>query len=342
MRQISRGDVGVRRPRHAVRHHDQPLAHRVQHRPHQREQPVLPGDALVHTDKGLIRFAELVDRARDGETFGVYTHDATNPDAPAERLEITRPEAIMVTGFNEIVKLRFSNGMELRCTPNHRIFTTNRGYVEAEDLTGDDEVKVLTLPAPAVAADWRHRRVESPRSRSAGRGDKRSRDVHTSPRSGRPSSRTTSAGSSATAASPATWSSTVYGSDGGAGATSCPRIARSRREMNDGVGSDAVGAGERHGAAPPEPARRSRGSSRRSACRARRRPTKVVPEADVPGPAARSSPRSSEGLFDADGCVYDGENESLRRARLGVARAARRRAAAAVDVRHLQPDLRST
>ena len=31
-----RGRVGVRRPRHAVRHHDQPLAHRGQHRPHQR------------------------------------------------------------------------------------------------------------------------------------------------------------------------------------------------------------------------------------------------------------------------------------------------------------------
>ena len=93
--------------------------------------PCFPGDARVHTDKGLIRFDQLVDRVRLGETFGVYTHDATNPDAPAERLEITSPEAVMITGWNEIVKLRFSNGMELRCTPNHRIFTVNRGYVEA-------------------------------------------------------------------------------------------------------------------------------------------------------------------------------------------------------------------
>ena len=42
--------------------------------------PCFPGSARVHTDKGLIAFAELVDRANDGETFGVYTHDATNPD----------------------------------------------------------------------------------------------------------------------------------------------------------------------------------------------------------------------------------------------------------------------
>ncbi|HLF41882.1 MAG TPA: LAGLIDADG family homing endonuclease, partial [Acidimicrobiia bacterium] len=117
--------------------------------------PCFPGDALVHTDKGLIAFAELVDRVRLGESFGVYTHDATNPDAPAERLEITTPEAVMITGFNEIVKLSFSNGMDLRCTPNHRIFTTNRGYVQASELTVEDEVKVLDLPAPAVNADRR-------------------------------------------------------------------------------------------------------------------------------------------------------------------------------------------
>ncbi|MGH8990683.1 MAG: LAGLIDADG family homing endonuclease, partial [Acidimicrobiia bacterium] len=117
--------------------------------------PCFPGDARVHTDKGLVRFDELVDRVRLGETFGVYTHDATNPDAPAERLEITTPEAVMITGFNEIVKLSFSNGMELRCTPNHKIFTVNRGYVPASELSEADDVKVLDLPAPAVNAEWR-------------------------------------------------------------------------------------------------------------------------------------------------------------------------------------------
>ncbi|HZU71976.1 MAG TPA: LAGLIDADG family homing endonuclease [Acidimicrobiales bacterium] len=115
--------------------------------------PCFPGSALVHTDKGLIHFAELFDRANRGETFGVYTHDLTNPDAPREALAITTPEAFMITGYNDIVRLRFDSGMELRCTPGHRIFTTNRGYVEASQLTPDDEVQVLDLPAPAINAD---------------------------------------------------------------------------------------------------------------------------------------------------------------------------------------------
>ncbi|MGH9120325.1 MAG: LAGLIDADG family homing endonuclease, partial [Acidimicrobiales bacterium] len=117
--------------------------------------PCFTGDSLVHTDKGLIPFRELFDRANRGESFAVYTHDATNPDEPVQRLELTRPEAYMITGVNPINRLRFDNGMELRCTPSHAIFTLNRGYVPAAELRLDDQVKVLDLPAPAVSADWR-------------------------------------------------------------------------------------------------------------------------------------------------------------------------------------------
>ncbi|HEY1830461.1 MAG TPA: LAGLIDADG family homing endonuclease [Acidimicrobiales bacterium] len=115
--------------------------------------PCFPGSARVHTDKGLIPFSELLERANLGETFGIYTHDATNPDDPAEQMLITSPEAFMITGYNDIVRLRFDNGLELRCTPSHKIFTANRGYVEARKLVHDDEVKLLDLEAPATNAD---------------------------------------------------------------------------------------------------------------------------------------------------------------------------------------------
>ncbi len=161
--------------------------------------PCFPGDARVHTDKGLIRFEELFDRARAGETFGVYTHDATNPDAPAQRLEVTSPEAFMITGHNEIVKLRFDNGMELRCTPAHRIFTTSRGYVEARELTADDEVKVIDLPPPSTPMPASRCRPTFGPTPSRATGLARCG----SPRSGPPSSGTTWAGWWATGASPA-------------------------------------------------------------------------------------------------------------------------------------------
>ena len=289
----------------------------------------------MHTDKGLVRFADLLDRARHGETFGIYTHDATNPDAPAERLEITRPEAIMITGFNEIVKLRFSNGMELRCTPGHRIFTVNRGYVEAKDLTAEDQVKVLTLPAPAVAADWAIP-VQARLYALAGKGGNASRAFRL----------------------PEKWTpelghylgwlvgdgcisgdvvSTVYGSDEEREHV-LPAHRELAAEMNDGVISTP--SVQANGTVQLRQSRRvvarffeALGVSRKKAAE------KVVPESIYQAPPEVVS-AFLRGLFDADGCVYDGEKSryvglgsASRELLVGVQRLL-------VDVRRVQPHLR--
>ncbi len=141
-------DPGLQYDTTINRWHTAPLAGKING-----SNPCFPGSAKVHTDKGLIAFSELLARANAGESFGIYTHDATNPESPTEEMVITPPEAFMITGFNDIVRLRLDNGVELRCTPSHRIFTTNRGYVEARHLTFRDEVKLLDLEAPALEAD---------------------------------------------------------------------------------------------------------------------------------------------------------------------------------------------
>jgi ribonucleoside-diphosphate reductase alpha chain len=265
--------------------------------------PCFPGSERVHTDKGLIRFEDLLARASRGESFGIYTHDATNPDAPAERLEITRPEAIMVTGFNEIVRLEFSNGMELRCTPSHRIFTTNRGYVEASELTDDDRIKVLNLPAPATAADPRIPKLAR-LSALAGRGDKKSLQYQL----------------------PEKWSpelahylgwlvgdgcisgdvvSTVYGS-----AEEQEHILPMHRELATwmNAGGESKPSMQANGTVQLRQSRRviarffeALGVSRKKSAE------KVVPNAIYEAPTD-SVAAFLRGLFDADGCVYDGEN----------------------------------
>jgi ribonucleoside-diphosphate reductase alpha chain len=116
--------------------------------------PCFTGDSLVHTSKGLIAFSELIDRVNQGEMFKVYTHDLTNPDQPVDSVELTTPEAFMITGYKEVFRLRFSNGMEVRSTANHRFFTLNRGYVRADELTSEDRVVTLAQPAPAVDARY--------------------------------------------------------------------------------------------------------------------------------------------------------------------------------------------
>jgi ribonucleoside-diphosphate reductase alpha chain len=117
--------------------------------------PCFTGDMRVHTDKGLIRFDDLVRRATTGETFDVYTHDITDPGKGSRAIQLTTPTQIMVNGVKEILRLRLSDGREIRCTANHRLWTTNRGWVRADELTAGDDIPSLDQPTPATMADYR-------------------------------------------------------------------------------------------------------------------------------------------------------------------------------------------
>ncbi|MCH7584432.1 MAG: vitamin B12-dependent ribonucleotide reductase [Acidobacteria bacterium] len=116
--------------------------------------PCFTGETRIATDKGLIQFVDLVRRSADGESFEVYTHDATNPDAPTETIRSSRPVQVMVTGTNEIIRLEFSDGRRIRCTPNHRFWTHNRGWVRADELAPDDQVRTLDQTVDFGLSSW--------------------------------------------------------------------------------------------------------------------------------------------------------------------------------------------
>jgi ribonucleotide reductase alpha subunit len=115
--------------------------------------PCFPADQRVLTDRGLIPIGDLVRRAADEQSFAVYTNDLTAEADPQDRVVATTPTRYMITGRNEILELRFSDGSRLRCTPGHRIWTANRGWVHAEELTEDDKVVRSFQYAPRPMAD---------------------------------------------------------------------------------------------------------------------------------------------------------------------------------------------
>ncbi len=149
-------DPGIQYDTTINRWHTSPVSGRIN-----ASNPCFPGDARVHTTKGLMPFAELYGRWNGGETdIEVYSHRATageNGSAPrpkGEGVVTSRPVRVMQTGVKSITRLRFANGAELRCTPNHKIWTLNRGYVAAEDLAPIDEVLLSDTATPATAASW--------------------------------------------------------------------------------------------------------------------------------------------------------------------------------------------
>ena len=115
--------------------------------------PCFPADARVHTTRGLMSIAELVERGETGDDICVYTHRAT-AEQPGAGVVASRPIAFMRNGVSPIVRLRFGNGAELRCTPNHRIWTINRGYVRAEELSEQDQILLNDSATPATDASW--------------------------------------------------------------------------------------------------------------------------------------------------------------------------------------------
>ena len=115
--------------------------------------PCFPADARVHTTLGLLPIGELIARGEAGEDFRVYTHRAT-ADEPSAGVVATQPIAFMRNGVKPIVRLRFGNGAELRCTANHRLWTLTRGYVRADALESSDRVLLNDAATPAVDASW--------------------------------------------------------------------------------------------------------------------------------------------------------------------------------------------
>ena len=104
--------------------------------------PCFPAGTTILTDQGILPIEHVVAKVQAKEPVKVYTSLATQAGAKLLQLSMvaSQPVEAMMTGVKETVRLTFSNGVELRCTPNHKVFTVTRGMVPAEALTEKDEI----------------------------------------------------------------------------------------------------------------------------------------------------------------------------------------------------------
>jgi ribonucleoside-diphosphate reductase alpha chain len=96
--------------------------------------PCLTGDTLVTTDKGEISFFELAKRFKSGESFKVLTMNIDTQNTEFEDITFvdkTRNNA-------NVIELELEDSTVIKLTPDHKVYTENRGYVNASDLTTDD------------------------------------------------------------------------------------------------------------------------------------------------------------------------------------------------------------
>jgi ribonucleotide reductase alpha subunit len=103
--------------------------------------PCISGDALIEaceedyqSYKVKIPMKELVGRIISGENISVLTYNEKTKETEYKDVEagmLTKKDA-------NIIELELEDGRTLKLTPEHKVFTENRGWIEASLLTEDD------------------------------------------------------------------------------------------------------------------------------------------------------------------------------------------------------------
>ena len=96
--------------------------------------PCISGDTLVKTDKGDIKMVDLLKRYENGEKFKAYSYNTSTGNV--ELKDITN--ALKTRENANLIELELEDGSTVKLTPDHKVFTENRGYVEAGKLTEND------------------------------------------------------------------------------------------------------------------------------------------------------------------------------------------------------------
>lgn len=96
--------------------------------------PCVTGDTLISTDKGLIRADELW---VDGSELNVVVDSRMGDE------QFVPASHVFATGVKPVYRLQTHEGYEVRVTADHRVLTDNRGWVEAQDLTPQDRIRVV-------------------------------------------------------------------------------------------------------------------------------------------------------------------------------------------------------
>src|SRR5215213_6526597 len=111
------------------------------------------GETLVDTSDGLISF-ELLHKSADA---GLGVPEAVSYDVVAGEMVSKPIRNVWIAGHTDrLVEVTTRRGIFLRCTPEHRFLTVDRGWIQAQDLVAGERLRTVGLlevePDDAVAS----------------------------------------------------------------------------------------------------------------------------------------------------------------------------------------------
>lgn len=104
--------------------------------------PCLVKETIINTNKGKLSISEILNRVNNKENISILSYNEKS-----NTLEFKALNNIFLTRKNaNVITLEIEENGEIyriTCTPNHEIYTMNRGYVEAKNLNTKDDIKIF-------------------------------------------------------------------------------------------------------------------------------------------------------------------------------------------------------
>jgi len=98
-----------------------------------------PYKTLVDTDKGKLEIGNIVENCLDVK---ILSYNLKN-----SKLEYKRINRWIKKESNTILKISLQNEKFIECTPNHKIYVKDRGYIRADKILKNDELYTLQKPS---------------------------------------------------------------------------------------------------------------------------------------------------------------------------------------------------
>ncbi|MFW6311018.1 MAG: hypothetical protein ACOC1K_02160 [Nanoarchaeota archaeon] len=95
--------------------------------------PCITGDALINTDKGKLTIPQIIERYKS-EDIQALTFNETYKEVEYKNIEVAQK----TKENTNIIEIETEDGETLKLTPDHKVYTENRGWVEAVKLLETD------------------------------------------------------------------------------------------------------------------------------------------------------------------------------------------------------------
>ena len=94
-------------------------------------------ESVIQVNGEFTKIIDAISRRISGEQCFVLVHDFDTD----KNIEVPILLAVSKIGNKEWVEIELENGDTIKLTSDHEVYTTNRGWVPAKDLTTDDNIK---------------------------------------------------------------------------------------------------------------------------------------------------------------------------------------------------------